>query len=98
VPSYAQHATTKDQLIGTWKVETLKATAGDKVSYPLGERPTGYVTMTPEYVDGFSVEQHKFGPFGPIRAKVKELATESGTASAGGPDNGSDEFIIRRAR
>jgi hypothetical protein len=50
VPSYAQHATTKDQLIGTWKVETLKATAGDKVSYPLGERPTGYVTMTPERV------------------------------------------------
>jgi thiosulfate dehydrogenase len=48
------------------------------------------------YADGFSVEQHKFGPFGPIRAKVKELAAESGTASAGGPDNGSDEF--RRAR
>jgi thiosulfate dehydrogenase len=48
------------------------------------------------YVDGFSVEQHKFGPFGPIRAKVKALASESGTASAGGPDNGSDEF--RRAR
>jgi len=38
VPSYAQHATAKDQLIGTWKVETLKATAGDKVNYPLGER------------------------------------------------------------
>ena len=47
-PSYAQPATTKDQLIGTWKVETLKATAGDKVIYPLGERPVGYVTMTPE--------------------------------------------------
>jgi thiosulfate dehydrogenase len=25
------------------------------------------------YVDGFSVEQHKFGPFGPIRAKIREL-------------------------
>ena len=48
------------------------------------------------YADGFSVEQHRFGPFGPIRAKVRELAAESGTASAGGPDNGSDEF--RRAR
>ena len=50
VASDAQHATTKDQLTGTWKVETLKATAGDKVSYPLGERPTGYVTMTPERI------------------------------------------------
>src|SRR5271166_2501079 len=48
VSAHAQQATTKDQLIGTWKVETLKATTGDKITYPLGERPTGYVTMTPE--------------------------------------------------
>ena len=56
-------------------------------------------TLYGPYADGFSVEQHRvgpFGPFGPIRAKVRELAAESGTASAGGPDNGSDEF--RRAR
>ena len=26
------------------------------------------------YVDGFRLEQHKYGPFGPIRAKVEELA------------------------
>ena len=49
-PSHAQQATTKDQLIGTWKVETLKATTEGKVSHPLGERPTGYVTMTPERI------------------------------------------------
>ena len=43
--SYAQQqTTTKDQLVGTWKVQTLKATSGDKVTYPLGEQPTGYVT------------------------------------------------------
>ncbi len=29
------------------------------------------------YIDGFSLEQHKFGPFGPIRAKLKELATQA---------------------
>jgi hypothetical protein len=46
-PSYAQQAaTTKEQLIGTWRVLTLKATSGDKVSYPLGEQPTGYVSLT----------------------------------------------------
>jgi thiosulfate dehydrogenase len=28
------------------------------------------------YVDGFSVEQHKFGPFAPIRAKIRELAAQ----------------------
>ena len=41
------------------------------------------------YADGFSAEQHRLGPFGPIRAKVKELAAVSRTANAGGPDNGS---------
>jgi hypothetical protein len=56
-PSYAQQATTKDQLIGSWKVLSLKATTGDKVSYPLGERVAGYVTITPTrfwllFVDG----------------------------------------------
>jgi len=45
-PSYAQKATTKDQLIGSWKVISLKTTTGDKVSYPLGERVAGYVTLT----------------------------------------------------
>jgi thiosulfate dehydrogenase len=28
------------------------------------------------YVDGFSAEQHKFGPFDPIRAKIRELAAQ----------------------
>jgi hypothetical protein len=46
VPSYAQQATTKDQLIGSWKVLSLKATTGDRVSYPLGEQVLGYVTIT----------------------------------------------------
>jgi thiosulfate dehydrogenase len=43
------------------------------------------------YADGFSLAQHKFGPFGPIRTKVHDLATVSQTANAGGPDNGSAE-------
>jgi hypothetical protein len=47
LPSYAQQAATKDQLIGSWKVLSLKATTGDKVSYPLGEQVAGYVTITP---------------------------------------------------
>jgi thiosulfate dehydrogenase len=42
------------------------------------------------YADGFSLEQHRFGPFAPIRAKVQELATMPRTAKAGEPDNGSN--------
>ena len=38
---------TKEQLIGSWKVLSLKATTGDKVTYPLGEQVAGYVTVTP---------------------------------------------------
>jgi hypothetical protein len=45
--SHAQPTTTKDQLIGSWKVLTLKATTGDKVTDPLGEPVVGYVTITP---------------------------------------------------
>ena len=29
------------------------------------------------YVDGFSAQQHKFGPYEPIRAKIKELTADS---------------------
>jgi thiosulfate dehydrogenase len=47
------------------------------------------------YAEGFPAEQHLLGPFGPIRAKVKELAAESRTAHAGEPDNGSPEGIDR---
>lgn len=41
------------------------------------------------HADGFSPEQHRYGPYGPIRAKVRTLAAASGTANAGEPDNGS---------
>ena len=46
MPSYAQQTMTKEQLIGSWKVLSLKATTGDKVAYPLGEQVAGYVTIT----------------------------------------------------
>lgn len=29
------------------------------------------------YIDGFSTQQHRFGPYEPIRAKLKELAAQS---------------------
>jgi Lipocalin-like domain len=57
-PLFAQQQTTKEQLLGTWKVLNLKAVSEDKVSsYPLGDQVTGYVTITPTrfwllFVDG----------------------------------------------
>ncbi|HZC16986.1 MAG TPA: lipocalin-like domain-containing protein [Caulobacteraceae bacterium] len=45
--SYAGQTTTKSQIVGTWQVVRVKDVTGGGVSYPLGERPTGYVTVTP---------------------------------------------------
>ena len=42
------------------------------------------------YADDFSLEQHKYGPFGPIRAKQQELAAPR-TAKAGESDKGSTD-------
>ena len=39
------------------------------------------------YADGFPAEQHKLGPFGPIRTRVRELASGSRAAHAGGADD-----------
>ena len=33
-------------------------------------------TPYPPYADGFSEEQHKVGPFAPIRAAIEKLKTE----------------------
>ena len=45
-PSYTQQATTKNQIIGPWKVISLKGLTEGLVKYPLGEQPAGYVTVS----------------------------------------------------
>ena len=44
------------------------------------------------HADGFSLEQHRYGPYGPIRAKLRDLAAASRITNAGEPDNGSVPF------
>jgi hypothetical protein len=46
IPSQAQKQTTKDQLVGTWKISFLKTTGDNQVSYPLGENPSGFVGIS----------------------------------------------------
>lgn len=38
----AKAETTKEQLVGTWNVQSFKAQAGDKIGHPLGEKPVGF--------------------------------------------------------
>jgi hypothetical protein len=42
----AQESMTREQLVGTWHLVSFKSTSGNQVSYPLGERPGGYVGFT----------------------------------------------------
>jgi hypothetical protein len=46
-PAEAQQVMTKEKLIGPWRLVSFKATAGDKVTYPLGEHPGGFIEITP---------------------------------------------------
>jgi thiosulfate dehydrogenase len=67
---------------------TRPAKAGLDKDFPIRlQKPVD--TPYGPYADGFSFAQHKYGPFGPIRARVQELAVASQTSNAGGPDNGS---------
>jgi Lipocalin-like domain len=60
--SDAQQTTTKVQLIGSWKVLSLKATTGDKVIRPLGEQVAGYVTITPSRIWLLFVDATRMAP------------------------------------
>ena len=74
VPSYAQQTTTQDQLIGSWKVLSLKATTGDKVSYPLGDQVAGYVTMTPTRFWLLFVDATRKKPASPTLTDAEAIA------------------------
>ena len=43
------------------------------------------------YADGFPAAQHRLGPFGPIRAKVKELGAVSQNSNGSVSENASHE-------
>jgi len=74
VPSRAQQATTKDQLIGSWKVLSLKATTADRVSYPLGEQVAGYVTITPTRFWLLFVDATRKAPAAPTLTDAEAIA------------------------
>jgi hypothetical protein len=81
-PSYAQ-TTTKDQLIGSWKVLSLKATIGEKVTYPLGDQVAGYVTITPTRIWLLFVDATRKAPTTPALTDAEAVAMNE---DAGGLD------------
>jgi hypothetical protein len=73
-PSNAQQATTKDQLIGSWKVLSLKATTGEKVAYPLGEKVAGFVTITSDRIWLLFVDSTRKPPAAPTLTDAESVA------------------------
>src|SRR3954469_5068562 len=72
--SMAEQAMTKDQLIGSWKVLSLKATTADRVSYPLGEQVSGYVTITPTRFWLLFVDATRKAPAAPTLTDAEAVA------------------------
>jgi Lipocalin-like domain len=73
-PSNAQQATTKEQLIGSWKVRSLKATTGNNVSYPLGEKVAGYATITPDRIWVLLVDSTRKAPAAAALTDAESMA------------------------
>jgi hypothetical protein len=70
----AQQVTTQQQLVGTWKVLTLKTTSGGKVSMPLGEHPAGYVSVTPTRIWLLFVDSTRKAPAAPTLTDAEAIA------------------------
>jgi Lipocalin-like domain len=73
-PSYSQQVITKDQLIGSWKVLNLKATTGDKIAYPLGDKVAGYITITPTRIWLLFVDATRKAPATPTLTDAEAVA------------------------
>jgi hypothetical protein len=72
--SGAEQATTRDQLVGSWRVLSLKATTGDKVAFPLGENVAGYVTITPTRFWLLFVDATRKAPAAPALTDAESVA------------------------
>jgi lipocalin-like protein len=73
-PLFAEQQTTKEQLLGTWKVLSLKAVSEDKVSYPLGDQVTGFVTITPTRFWLLFVDETRKAPAAPALTDAEAIA------------------------
>ena len=72
--SNAQQATTKEQLIGTWKFVSLKAITGNNVSYPFGEKVAGYATITSDRIWALVVDSTRKAPAAAALTDAESIA------------------------
>lgn len=85
VPLYAQQSTSKDQIIGTWKVLSLKGLSRGLVKYPLGEQPQGYVTVTPTRMWLLFVDSNRTIPASAALSDAEAVAAMKTSVAWTGP-------------
>jgi len=90
-PLYAQQQTTKDQLLGTWRVLNLKAVSDGKVSHPLGDQVAGYVTITPERIWLLFVDATRKSPAATALTDVEAVAMMKSQVAWTGKYSTSDQ-------
>lgn len=61
-PAQPQPRMTKDKIIGTWRLVSLKTTTNGHVAYPLGEHPGGFAEYTPKRVFFMLVDPNRKAP------------------------------------
>ena len=93
--SYGQQATTMDQAIGSWKVLSLKATTGSKVSYPLGEKVEGYVTITSDRIWLLFVDSTRKAPATAALTDAESIAMMKSHVAWTGKSQPSPHFSQR---
>ncbi len=74
VPANAGQPTTREQLVGSWRVLNLKTTTGDKVNYPLGDEVAGFVTITSDRIWLMFVDATRKSPASPALTDAEAIA------------------------
>jgi lipocalin-like protein len=72
--AHSQPASNKDQILGTWRAETLTITSGGEATHPLGQHPGGFVTITPERMWLIYVDSARQKPTSPTLTDAEAVA------------------------
>ena len=72
--AHSQTTTNQDQILGTWKAETLRVTTGGDVAHPLGQHPSGFVTITPDRMWLLFVDPARETPASPTLTNAEAAA------------------------
>ena len=72
---------TKQELLGDWRILIFEAITGDRVSYPLGQRPAGYIGFSPTRFWVMLVDSDRKQPGSAARSDAEAIALMRSSAA-----------------